>query len=87
MPTIAQEYIREGLERGREEARASRRQTILELLQLRLDVPPSRYTAELEQIDDLEQLQLLLRQAALATDVAEFEETLAALRSDQTQRT
>lgn len=73
--TIAQEYIQQGMQRGV----AAMRQNIQEILLLRLDVPAVRFEAQLDQIDDLESLRLLARQAATVTDVAQFEQALEEL--------
>ena len=55
------------------------RQNILELLQLRLDVPETQFREQLSQIDDLDDLRLLVRRAATVEKVAQFAQALAAL--------
>jgi hypothetical protein len=55
------------------------RQNVVELLQLRLDVPLTRFEARLSQVNDLDSLRLLVRRAATVDDVAQFEQALAVL--------
>jgi len=81
METIAQEFIQQGLQQGMEVAM---RQNILELLQLRLDVPVTMFQEQLSQINNLDDLRLLVRRAATVENVEQFTQALAALQTSKT---
>ena len=78
MGTIAQEYIREGIEIGMEKGmeqgmERTLRENIAEILAVRLGIPEDRYAFVLERITDKERLRQLLRLASTAVSPAEFE--------------
>ena len=55
------------------------RQNIVELLQLRLDVPETMFQEQLDRVNDLDTLRLLVRHAVTAADVTQFAKALADL--------
>ncbi len=55
------------------------RQNIVELLQLRLQVPEMTFQEQLKQIDNLDDLRLLVRRAATVDNVEQFAQALFAL--------
>jgi hypothetical protein len=74
--------MQEGWEKGQEEGReegvqAGVRQSIVGVLQARFGVVPTTAAGRLEQVEDLERLQALLREAATAESLAAFEGALA----------
>ncbi|MFZ1397957.1 MAG: Rpn family recombination-promoting nuclease/putative transposase [Candidatus Promineifilaceae bacterium] len=84
MNTIAQEYIQQGIQQGKQEGiqegmEAALRQTIVELLHLRLGIPEAKFHNRLAQIQKLDNLRLLVHRAGTVDDVAQFEQALAAL--------
>ena len=74
MSTIAEEYIQEGME-------MAMRQTIIDLLQIRMGIPKAKFQNKLAQIQKLADLHLLFHRAATVDDVAQFEQALAALQT------
>lgn len=87
MPTIAQQWLEEGrqqgLEKGLEKGLAQglqvMRQNVLDLLEIRLQVPPARFKEQLAKVDSLETLSLLIRRAGTVDNVDEFEQAIATL--------
>jgi hypothetical protein len=73
MPTIAEKWIEQGKQVGQQQAL---RNSILDLLLLRLDVAPPAISERLSEITDLETLRDLLRQAATADSLPVFEQFL-----------
>lgn len=76
MNTITQEIFQEGMQQGMEEAM---RQNIVELLQIRLQIPETTFQEQLKQIDNLDDLRLLVRRAATVDNVEQFTQVLSAL--------
>ena len=76
MSTIAEEFIQEGFQQG---MRIAMRQTIVDLLQIRLGIPETEFQSRLAQIQKLADLHLLFHRAATVDDVVQFEQALAAL--------
>ena len=72
MSTIAEEYIQEGM-------KMAMRQTVVDLLQIRLGIPEAKFQNKLAQIQKLEDFRLLVHRAATVDDVAQFEQALAAV--------
>ena len=72
MSTIAEEYIQEGM-------KMAMRQTVVDLLQIRLGIPEAKFQNKLAQIQKLEDFRLLVHRAATVYDVAQFEQALAAV--------
>lgn len=64
------------MQQGMEEAM---RQNIVELLQIRLQVPETTFQEQLKQIDNLDDLRLLVRRAATVDNVEQFAQALSAL--------
>ncbi len=80
MKTIAQEFIQQGLQQGME---AAMRQNIMELLQLRLDVPETMFQKQLSRINNVDDLRLLVRRAATVEYAEQFAQALAALQTSE----
>ena len=76
MSTIAEEFIQEGFQQG---MRIAMRQSIVDLLQIRLGIPKTEFQDKLAQIQKLDDLRLLVHRAATVDDVIQFEQALAAL--------
>jgi predicted transposase/invertase (TIGR01784 family) len=76
MPTLAQQWIEEGREEGKKQALFS---SILDLLRVRFDASPAGLTERLSAIEEPETLSLILRQAAMAESLADFESYLDSL--------
>ncbi|MCC6607949.1 MAG: hypothetical protein IT327_32385 [Anaerolineae bacterium] len=76
MSTIAEEFIQEGFQKG---MRIAMRQSIVDLLHLRLGIPEAKFQNRLAQIQKLDDLRLLVHRAATVDDVIQFEQALAAL--------
>lgn len=77
MGTIAEEYIQEGRQKGRQEgALTTTREYIAELLAIRLNIPEETYTAELQTITNLTTLKNLHRLAATAASINTFHNQL-----------
>lgn len=85
MSTIAERWIEEGKAKGLQQGmqqgmEQATRQTILDLLELRLDLPPYHFRDSLEEVSDLETLRLLTRRAATVDTADEFAQALAAFK-------
>jgi hypothetical protein len=76
MPTIAEQWIAEGLEQGLQQAT---RENILDLLNLRFGVAPADIAEQLAEITDLAILRTLLRQAVTTVNLSAFEQFLATI--------
>jgi hypothetical protein len=72
MPTLAQQWIEE----GKQQALLN---SILDLLRVRFDASPVGLTERLSAIEEPETLSLILRQAAMAESLADFESYLDSL--------
>ena len=73
------EGIEEGIEKGIEKGIAAQRQTVLRLLQWRFSLAEAEetlYAAQLERIDNLEQLMHLVDQLLTMPTLAEFAKAL-----------
>lgn len=81
MNTIAQEIFQEGIEQGMESAM---RQNIVDLLQLRLNVPETTFQEPLRKVENLDDLRLLVRRAATVENVEQFAQALTALQTAET---
>jgi len=87
MPTIAERWIEQGLQKGLQkgfeegllQGQQALRESILDLLHLRFDVSSSSVVEQLGAVRDIASLRALLRHAATATTLAEFEQFLASL--------
>ena len=83
MTTVAQQWLeqgrQQGLERGLAQGLQAMRQNVLDLLEIRLQVPPVRFQEQLAKVGSLETLSLLVRRAGTVDDVSEFEQALSAL--------
>jgi predicted transposase/invertase (TIGR01784 family) len=92
MSTLAQQWLeqgrQEGLQQGMQQGiqqgmQQTMHQNILELLDIRLQIPAQRFRGRVEQIDDLDVLRLLVRRAATVDDADEFEQALNALTKSE----
>ena len=82
MSTIAKEFIQEGFEVGFQQGmRIAMRQSIVDLLQIRLGIPETEFQSRLAQIQKLDDLRLLVHRAGAVDDVVQFEQALAALQT------
>lgn len=80
MGTIAEEFIQEGFEIGFQKGmRIAMRQSIVDLLQIRLGIPKAKFQSRLAEIQKLDDLRPLVHRAATVSDVVQFEQALAAL--------
>lgn len=84
MPTLAEQWIEEGKQEGLQQGlREGKKQGILnsivDLLRLRFDVAPPVLTERLATIEEPETLSLILRQAATADSLSDFERFLDTL--------
>ncbi len=80
MNTITQEIFQEGMQQGMQQGmEEAMRQNIVELLQIRLQVPETTFQEQLKQIDNLDDLRLLVRRAATVDNVEQFAQALSAL--------
>lgn len=78
--SIERMAIQKGREEGLEEGlQVGIKQSIVNVLQARFGLMPTTAAGRLEQVDDLEQLQSYLRQAATVNSLAAFEALLADL--------
>ena len=75
MTTVAQQWLERGLAQGLQ----AMRQNVLDLLEIRLQVPRVRFQEQLAKVGSLETLSLLVRRAGTVDDVSEFEQALSAL--------
>lgn len=81
MGTLVREWLEEGREKGRQEGqqegqlqglRQGQQKAILEILKTRFGQVDTEFAAALQQINDLDYLQKLLRQAVLVPSLEEF---------------
>jgi predicted transposase/invertase (TIGR01784 family) len=84
MSTLAQQWLEQGRQEGLQQGiqqgmQQTMHQNILELLDVRLQIPVQRFRGRIEQIDDLDVLRLLVRRAATVDDADEFEQAMNAL--------
>lgn len=75
MPTIAQQWIEEGLQQGLQ----ATRDLILDLLNIRFGIAPPDVAEQLAEISDLAVLRTLHREAATAENLSTFEHFLATI--------
>ena len=88
MSTLAQQWLeqgrQEGLQQGMQQGmQKTMHQNIVELLDVRLQIPAPRFRGRIEQIDDLDILRLLVRRAATVDDADEFAQALNALTKSE----
>lgn len=81
MNTIAQELIQQGMQQGIQQGIEAMQLNIIELLQLRLQVPEATFQEQLNQISNLDDLRLLVRRAATVDTVEQFVQALAAIQT------
>lgn len=100
MTTLAQQWLEQGRQEGRQEGwqkgrqegwqkgrqegrqegqQVAMRQSIMELLDVRLQITSPQFRARLDTVDDIETLRQLLRRAATVDSEAEFEQALTTL--------
>jgi hypothetical protein len=69
--------LERGLEEGRQEGSLQTvKENLLEILQVRFEEVPTEYSQRLQNIDDVDFLKQLLRQAITVNSLAEFGELL-----------
>ena len=84
MSTLAQQWLEQGRQEGLQQGmQQGMHQNILELLDVRLQIPAQRFRGRVEQIDDLDVLRLLVRRAATVDDADEFDQALNALTKSE----
>jgi len=65
--------VKEGIEKGIEQGVKAIRESILEILTLRFQSIPDELIAQIDKLTELDRLKALLRQAAIAGSLEEFE--------------
>ncbi len=83
MGTIAEEFIQEGMQQGMQQGLQqglqAMRQNILDVLRLRLDVSETLFQAQVNEVDNFDDLQMLVRRAATVEEIEQFKQALDAL--------
>lgn len=83
MGTIAEEFIQQGIQQGMQQGMQqglqAMRQNILDVLRLRFDVSETLFQEQVNEVDNFDDLQLLVRRAATVEEIEQFKQALDAL--------
>ena len=92
MPTLVEKWMEKGIAQGREQGREqgikkNARESVVELLEIRFGNRPSQILTWLNQLTDVPTLKGILRQAATAASIREFEQFLEATMQSSSGKT
>ncbi len=83
MPTIAESWVQEGIEKGIEKGRLQESQeTILENLEIRFGTIPKSLSGAINKIEDLALLKNLRKETLLANSISEFQQKFGHLQAN-----